>query len=240
MKLKSKLVALAAMLPLAALPTAAYAQDGEEEEAASGPIDVSVEVGALTDYRFRGISLSGGEPELTAAINVEHSSGLYASAWASNVDLGLGGADDLEIDLTAGYSRDIGAANVDVGVIYYAYFDHSDYNYVEFYGSVGTAVGPGEVRVGVAYAPSQDNLGSEDNTYVYISGEMPLGKSPISLHGTFGYEHGAFATHKKDWMIGATADLGGGLSLSLDYVDTAHDFSGLGGPTAVAALKYEF
>lgn len=239
MKLTTLMTATLIAVPLAAMPTVAYAQEEAAEEAA-GPIDVSVEVGVASDYRFRGLSLSGGGPELTASITVEHESGLYASAWGSNVDLGLGGADDLELDWTAGFSKDVGAVNIDVGAIYYSYVKHSDFNYVEGFASVGTAVGPAEVRVGVAYAPKQDNLGGQDNTYVYISGDMPLGKGPFSVHGTFGYENGAFGVHKKDWLLGAGVDLGGGLNLSVDYVDTARDVTGLGGPTAVASLKYGF
>lgn len=239
MKMNKLMLSAVAVLPLLALPTVAHAQDAEAEEAAK-PLDVSVEVGVASDYRFRGLSLSGGEPELTAEVSVEHQSGLYVSAWASNVDLGLGGADDMEVDWTAGFSKDVGKVNIDAGVIYYSYFDHSDFNYVEIYGSLGTKVGPGEMRVGIAYAPKQNNLGGDDNVYYYISGETPVGQTPFSLHATFGYENGAFGNHKKDWLVGASVDLGGGLTASLDYVDTAHDLTGLGGPTAVASLKFGF
>jgi len=236
MKLKNLLAAAALAVPLAALPTVAYAQDEE----AAGPIDVSAEVAVLSDYRFRGLSLSAGEPELTASLSVSHESGLYASAWVSNVNLGLGSSDEMEMDWTAGYSKDIGNINVNVGAVYYTYLNHSGYNYIEGFGSVGTKVGPAEVRVGAAYAPKQDNLGGMDNTYVYISGNVPVKDTPFSFHGSFGYEDGAFAVNKKDWIFGASVDLGGGLSATVDYVDTAHDVTGLGGPTAVASLKFGF
>lgn len=239
MKLKTLLAAAAIALPMAAFPAIAHAEEEEAEEA-SGPIDISGEVGLATDYRFRGLSLSNSNPQLFASLSVEHESGLYASAWASNVALADGRADHLEVDWTAGYSKDVGAMNVDVGAIYYSYIGNSDLNYFEFYGSVGTAVGPGEVRVGVAYSPKQDNIGGTDNTYVYISGDMPLGKGPFSVHGTFGYENGAFGDHKKDWLVGASVDLGNGASLSADYVDTARDLTGLGGPTGVVSLKVGF
>jgi uncharacterized protein (TIGR02001 family) len=239
MKFKSILVAAAVALPLAAFPAVAHAQEDEAEEA-SGPIDISGEVGIATDYRFRGLSLSNSNPELTASLTIEHESGLYASAWASNVALADGNADHLEVDWTAGYSKDIGSVNVDAGAIYYSYIGNSGLNYFEFFGSVGTKVGPGEVRVGAAYAPKQDNIGGTDNTYVYISGDMPLGKGPFSVHGTFGYEDGAFGVNKKDWLLGASVDLGNGASLSADYVDTARDVTGLGGPTGVVSLKWGF
>ncbi len=239
MKLTNLLAAAAIALPLAAFPVVAHAEEEAAEEA-SGPIEISGELGILTDYRFRGLSLSGKNPELTASLTIEHESGFYASAWASNVDLGFGQSDNIEIDWTAGFSKDVGSINIDTGVVYYSYMKHSDFNYFEGYASVGTAVGPGEVRVGVAYAPKQDNIGAQDNTYVYISGDLPLGKGPFSLHGTFGYENGAFGDHKKDWLFGGSVDLGNGATLSADYVDTARDVTGLGGPTGVVSLKWGF
>ena len=243
MKFKSVLAAAAIAVPLVAFPSVAWAQDDAKSDAgeeASGPLTLSGEVGILTDYRFRGLSLSGHNPELTASLTLEHESGLYASAWVSNVDLGFGQADNIEIDWTAGFSKDVGNVSFDTGVIYYSYMKHSDFNYFEGYASVGTKVGPADVKVGVAYAPKQDNLGGDDNTYVYVSGDLPLGDGPFSLHGTFGYEDGAFAVHKKDWLLGASVDLGHGATLSADYVDTAHDVTGLGGETGVVSLKWGF
>lgn len=239
MTFKHLLAAAIVTAPIAALPGVAHADEAAAEEQAAGPFEISGEIGAFSDYRFRGISLSGKDPEVTAELTLEHESGLYASAWFSNVDLGSG-ANDLEMDYTLGYSRDIGAVNVDVGAIYYAYGGHSSFNYVEAFGSVGTNVGPAEVRVGVAYAPKQDNLGGNDNTYVYVSGDVPLGKGPLSLHGTFGYENGAFAFHKKDWLIGLSLDLGNGFTATADYVDTAHSFTPLGSATAVVSLTKSF
>ncbi|WP_369026723.1 TorF family putative porin [Qipengyuania sp. RANM35] len=232
-----KIIAMAA-LPLMFASTAAMAQDEDTEEA-TGAWEVDGEIGINSDYRFRGISLSDKDPEVTAELSVSHESGLYAGVWASNVALD-DGADDLELDLYAGYAADVGAISIDVGAVYYLYPDFSDYNYVELLGSIGTAVGPGTVTLGVAYAPSQENLGDEDNTYVYISGEMPIGDSPISVHGTFGIEDGAFADNKKDWLIGASYDLGSGFTATLDYVDTAHSFTSLGDATVVAGLSFAF
>lgn len=243
MKFKTLLAATA--LPLLALPTAAFAQDDAAEEQA-GPIEIDFEVAALTDYRFRGLSLSGRDPEVTAEIAVSHESGFYASAWASNVDTDFDGkGNDLEVDWTVGYSVDVGPVNLDGGVIYYSYLDHSDLNYWELYGGITVPVGNASVTVGAAYAPKQeafeDVLGFRtDNTYVYISGELPITDTPVSLHGTFGYEDGAFGDKKRDWLVGASYDLGGGFSATLDYVDTHHDFTGLGDATAVFSISKAF
>lgn len=231
-----KILALAAA-PLLLVSGGAWAQDAEEE--AAGAWEVDAEVGVHSDYRFRGISLSSKDPQATAEISVAHESGIYAGVWASNVALN-DGADDVELDLYAGYAADMGGATLDVGAVYYLYPGNSDFNYVELLASVAFAAGPGEITVGAAYAPSQSNIGSEDNTYFYVSGDLPIGETPLSVHGTFGIEDGAFGDNKKDWLIGASYDLGSGITATVDYVDTARAFSPLGDATVVGRLAFAF
>lgn len=235
--MKLKTVLAAAALPLLAMPGVAFAQ--EETEETAGPIEIDFTLAGLTDYRFRGLSLSANKPEATAELAVTHESGFYASAWASNVDTDFDGkGNDLEVDWTVGYSKDVGSINLDAGVIYYSYLDHSNLNYFEVYGGVTVPAGNASITLGAAYAPKQDNIGGGDNTYVYVSGELPIKNTDFTLHGTFGYEDGAFGDKKKDWLVGVSYDMGGGMSAALDYVDTKDDITGLGGPTAVFSLSY--
>jgi uncharacterized protein (TIGR02001 family) len=234
-----RLLVLAASLPLCLAATAAMSQEAEAEEpAATWEIDGFI--AGLTDYRFRGISLSDKDPAVQAELSVAHESGLYGAVWASNTALTSSAADDLEVDLTLGYAADVGNVSLDFGGVYYLYPGNSDFNYVEVFGSVGTAVGPGTLTLGAAYAPSQDNLGDDDNIYVYVSGEMPIGESPLSVHATFGIEDGAFGDSKRDWLIGASYDIGSGFSATLDYVDTARSGSSLGKATAVFSITKSF
>lgn len=230
-----RMAALAASL-VAVLPVAAQAQSADEEAATW---EVDGEVGLFSDYRFRGVSLSGEDPEVTAELSVAHESGFYVGTWLSNVDLGSG-ADDLEVDLYAGYATDLGGVTLDVGAVYYLYPSDGSLDYIELTGSLGTQIGAAEMSVGVAYAPSQGALGNTDNTYVYISGDMPLGDSPLSLHGTFGFEDGAFGTNKKDWLLGVSFDAGSGFTLSADYVDTARGPAATGDATAVFSITKSF
>lgn len=229
----------AAVLPFAALPGLARAQEAPAEEE-SGAFTIEGEVGVLSDYRFRGLSLSGKEPEVTASLTVSHESGFYVSAWASNVELGNGKANNAEMDWTAGFSKDLGGVTADIGGVYYTYLNHSDLNYWEVYGSLGTKVGPADVKLGLAYAPKQDHLGGEDNTYVYVSGEMPFGDSPLSAHASLGWEDGVFADKKLDWSAGLAYDLGSGFTADVSYVDSHRSFSTAGDPTVVASLKWGF
>lgn len=128
MKFDRLIALLSAPLALAALPVAAHAQDAAAESEATPAWDLSGEVGVLTDYRFRGLSLSGKSPEVTASASLAHQSGFYASVWASNVELGSGKADDLEADWTVGFSKDVGKINLDVGGVYYSYLGNKDLN----------------------------------------------------------------------------------------------------------------
>lgn len=230
-----RMAATAACL-VAGLPMAAQAQSAEDE-AATWEIDA--EVGLFSDYRFRGVSLSGEDPQVTGEISIAHESGFYAGTWLSNVDLGSG-ADDLEIDLYGGYAADLGGVTLDVGAIYYVYPSDSSFDYLEFTGSLGTQIGAAEMSVGVAYVPRQDALGGDDNIYAYVAGDMPLGDSPLSLHGSFGYEDGGFANKKKDWLLGVSYDAGSGFTLAADYVDTARGPVATGDATAVFSITKSF
>lgn len=218
------------------LSSPVLAQDAEEQ----GPAwEVDAELVAATDYRFRGISLSGKNPALSGDLSIAHESGLYAGVWSSNVDLGTGNQ-ELEIDFYGGFATDVGGLTLDVGALYYYYPGNTGFDYVELTSSLGTTVGPADVSVGVAYAPSQGALGDTDNTYVFVSGEMPLGEGPFSIHGTVGFEDGAFGDNKKDWTVGFSMDVVGNLTATLDYVDSARSFSSAGDPTAVLALALAF
>lgn len=249
--MKFRLLAAAAVLPLSMIATGAHAQDAApasqpqaveaaDAEESTGPWEIDAEVGVHTDYRFRGISLSGKDPEVTGELSIGHESGFYGVAWVSNVDLDDGEADEAELDLSLGWSGDAGPINVDIGGVYYLYPGNSDFNYFELYASAGYAIGDGEIRAGVAFAPSQDNIGNTSNRYYYLSGEMPIKDSPVTLHASVGLEDGAFGDKKRDWLIGADLDLGKGFTATLDYVDTDRAFSSLGSPTFVGRLTFGF
>lgn len=68
------------------------------------------------------------EPALQGSLEAAHASG-YAGAWAST--LGDAGRADVEVDLYGGWSGDVGAATLDVGVLGYVYPDGSNLDYLE-------------------------------------------------------------------------------------------------------------
>ncbi len=236
---KSSLFWALSTLGISLAPAAATAATGEGEGEHASEFDLELTLAAVSDYRFRGLSLSDKDPAFQPQLALTHESGLYARVWGSN--LADNGGDDLELDFVAGIARDIGNVSFDLGATYYVYPGAGGLNYVEFAGAVSTAVGPGKVGVTIAYAPDQWNIGGQDNIYAAINASVPLGKSPFSLAGSFGIEDGAFGNSKKDWSIGLTADVKG-FTLGAAYVDTAHarEFGRLGKAGVVFSLSRVF
>jgi uncharacterized protein (TIGR02001 family) len=212
------------------------AADAAEEEKASGPIDVEVTLAAVSDYRFRGVSLSDKDPAFQPSITISHESGFYVGAWGSNV--ADNGGDDVELDVFAGFSGG-DALTYDLGVTYYVYPGVSAANYAEFIGKLGTTVGPLELGGTVAYAPSQDGTGNTDNIYVGGNASLGIPTTPLKLNASLGLEDGAFGDNKMDWSLGVSADVAG-FTLGASYVDTNRFVGGLGKAGAVFSVSYTF
>ena len=211
LKLASMSVAISAI----AISAPAFAQEAAEE--ATGPVTLTGGVAVVSDYRFRGVSLSDKEFAVQPYLTVKHESGLYVGTWASNLADNAG--DDVEVDLYAGFA---GGEEVtyDIGATYYVYPGVSSFNYLEFTGKLGSTVGPATVGVQLSYVPSQDNTGDNDNIYFGTNAAIAIPNSPISIVGTMGIEDGAFTagSEKVDWSLGLTAAVSG-FTLGVSYVD---------------------
>lgn len=212
-----KLASIGVAISAVALSAPAFAQDEAAEEAA-GPITLSGGVAVVSDYRFRGVSLSDKDFAVQPYLTVKHESGLYAGVWGSNLAENAG--DDVEVDLYAGFSggEDL---TYDIGATYYLYPGVSSFNYVEFTGKLGSTVGPATVGVQLSYVPSQDNTGNNDNIYYGTNATVAIPNTPISIVGSMGIEDGAFTAgnEKVDWSLGLTAAVSG-FTLGASYVDT--------------------
>ena len=102
MKLKTAL--LASVLSLSG---AAFAQTKAPEPDYS----FAFNVGAVSDYRYRGISQTSKKPAIQGGVDFAHKSGLYLGAWGSNVkwveDFNGATKGNLEIDLYGGFKGTI-------------------------------------------------------------------------------------------------------------------------------------
>ena len=218
-----------------AAATPAFAQDEEAEEA-EGPITISGSVTLVSDYRFRGVSLSDKDFAVQPTITISHESGLYAGVWGSNIANNPG--DDAEVDIYAGFAGG-DTITYDIGATYYLYPGFSSANYVEFIGKTGTTVGPVTLGGILAYAPSQDGTGNQDNVYVGGTAAFAIPSTPLTLNSSVGLEDGAFGNNKIDWSLGVSASVAG-FTLGASYVDTNRFAGGLGKAGAIFSISYGF
>lgn len=85
----------------------------------------SVNVGAVSDYVWRGYSQTEEDPTVQAGVDYSFASGLYVGAWASPVK--FYGDDDVEVDAWAGYYKEYDNGFAwDLGYTWYIYQDFDD------------------------------------------------------------------------------------------------------------------
>jgi uncharacterized protein (TIGR02001 family) len=116
MNLKSK-TALAALSLIASF--AAFAEDKPPEST------LAFNVGAVSDYRFRGITQANYGAAVQGGVDYAHKSGLYVGAWGSNVkwvkEVNGASKGSYELDLYGGYKSEAFGLAYDVGFITYMY-----------------------------------------------------------------------------------------------------------------------
>ncbi|WP_072397378.1 TorF family putative porin [Hyphomicrobium sp. CS1GBMeth3] len=129
---------------LTALSSAAladgYGDSVKDTLAAEGrKLDLSITLGATSDYVFRGISQTDEDPAAQGSVDLTYGI-FYAGIWASNVDFSDGSGANAEVDFYAGFKPTLGPGpfwgpiTFDLGVIYYAYpgaRSSADLDYVE-------------------------------------------------------------------------------------------------------------
>lgn len=231
-------------LIMSAVAMAAVAQPALAEDTdAPKELTVTGSVALVSDYRFRGVSQSDEEAALQGGFTVTHESGLYAGTWASNLaGWGAFGGANLELDLFAGYKRQIGGATVDVGLTWYMYPGGASLtDFAEPYVKVSGTIGPVNLLGGVAYAPKQRALGNfsntpvsrgqaEDNLYIWADTSVGIPKTPLTAKAHLGYSEGnpglgpngtsvTPTGNYADWLVGVDAVVGP-LVFGVAYVDT--------------------
>lgn len=233
----------------------AHAEDGGAEGSA---FTISGNATLVSDYRFRGVSQTGGDAALQGSVTVAHESGIYAGVWASNVDFGkFGPAADalygsLEVDLYAGWSGEVASGlTADAGVLYFVYpdgeFDKPEI--FEPYASLSTTLGPASVKVGATYAWKQAALGNLDNFHVYTNVDVGIPTTPLTASVRVGYTDGALAPPWQsgsndrtgfDYSLGLSAAMHG-LTFGLSYIGTeGPNIKGITDDTVVATLSFSF
>ena len=229
MSLRKTLVLATAIGVLSAGP--ALAQD-------DGP-SLEFNIGAATDYVFRGVSNTDENPQVFGGADV--TMGLfYAGVWASNVD--FNDSTDAEFDLYAGFTPTVGAVSLDLGVLYSGYVDApsgADLDYVELQAKGSIPLGPATLGAGLYYVP--DSYGHIDTSMYYeVNGSWSVGDK-LSFSAAVGRQTFDGPGDYTTWNAGAGYALTDNLGIDLRYHDTdKHSFGKVYDSRVVLSLEVTF
>ena len=209
-----------------------------EEEAPKGPFTLTLDLTGVSDYRFRGISLSDKDPAFQPAVTLSHESGFYVGVWGSNIAENDGS--DVEIDLLAGWGGTLGPIDVGVSATYYVYPGVQDINYAEFIATASHEFGNLTVGTTFAYTPKQGDAAPKRGLYGAVNASYAIPGTPLSVNGSYGIEDNAFYGNKHDYSIGLSADVIG-FSIGANYVKATHtDNDPLGKGRIVLSISRSF
>ena len=234
-------IALAAMAALAsALPTVAHA-------------DLAFNAGAVSDYRYRGISQTRLKPTLQAGVDYSNG-GFYLGAWGSGIKWikDFGGDADVEIDVYGGVKGELAKdLAYDVGVLTYQYPSNKlspSANTTEIYGAL--TYGPATLKYSHALTDTFGNPDSKNSFYLDASATFDVGGYSVVPHVGYQKIKGPFsgpATYT-DYSLTVSREFSG-IVVSLAVVGTDADKAFYSSPVngkelgksgVVLGVKYNF
>jgi uncharacterized protein (TIGR02001 family) len=259
--MKKTLIAAAVAAALA-VPGLALAQAAAEP---ASPHTLTANVGVVSDYLFRGISQSNGNPAIQGGVDYSHSSGIYIGTWLSSISWvsdtqGPGASYPVEIDLYGGYkgslAEDLG---YDLGVISYNYPGSGrnnavvSPNTVEVYGALSWkwftlkyshAVSKNFVGWGLT---ADSDTHSKGSNYLELNAAYDLGDG-WGVSGHIGHQKvknwnsasdaGGSDASYSDWNVGVTKDVGFGV-VGLKYSSTNANTCGDATPAYCWGPKFD-
>ncbi len=233
-----KLTILAAAAFLTANLVAAQTAAPAAPKAPAPDYTISYNAGAVTDYRFRGISQTSNRPAVQGGVDFAHKSGVYLGVWASNVawvrTFNGASKSTYELDLYGGYKTEIAKDTVlDLGFITYKYPGnnsgaagtlgagaYSNANTNEFYGAV--TYGIYTAKYSRSTGDFLGNLNSKGSNYVDLSAAFDMGGG-ITLTPHIGRQKvsNTVGASYTDYSVTVAKDMGNGLSLTAAAMGTS-------------------
>ena len=228
MNFKSKL-----LLALLATSSAAFAQTAPAAPASA----IAYNVGVVSEYRYRGIAQTKGDPALQGGVDYTDASGFYLGAWGSSIKWIKDAADTsgtqakgpIELDMYGGYKFEAGGLAYDLGYLRYQYQGNTykDAGYVnantdEAY--VGVTAGPVTLKYSYALSNLFGNMNSKGSDYIDLSATFDLGNG-FTLVPHVGHQKikNSPAISYTDYALTLNKDLGEGLSASVSAISTTGD-----------------
>ena len=217
MNLKSKIV-----LALLATSSAAFAQ--------TAPVapEVTYNVGVVSQYRYRGLAQTKGDPALQGGVDYANANGFYLGAWGSTIkwikDAGNGAKGPVELDLYGGYKFEAAGLAYDVGYLRYQYLGNTydkvgvNANTDEVYGAA--TYGVTTLKYSYAVSDLFGNINSKGSTYWDLSATFDLGQGysivPHAGHQTVKNNANSYT----DVALTLNKDFGEGLVGSVSAIST--------------------
>jgi uncharacterized protein (TIGR02001 family) len=225
---------------LAAMALGSGITQAQTPAAPASPHTLTGNIGLYSQYIFRGLKQTDGDPALQGGFDYSHSSGLYAGTWGSNIswlrDMGAyssGGS--LEWDFYGGYKGTFGKSDFgyDLGLLYYYYPGTVAPGLVkadtlEAYGALSWKW----LSVKYSYSLKDETFGvanSDGTYYLDLSANIPI-TDKLSIQAHYGIQefdgstpagvaNDSFASYK-DWKIGLTYSLPKDFTIGAFYTDT--------------------
>ena len=156
----------------------------------AGAVELSGYLVLTTDYVWRGITQSDGDPAAQLGAEVAFDTGIYLGIWGSTVDIynGANRQRDTEVIYYAGYGHDLSERfTLGASVVAYTYPGQSgsfDYNYEELSVSLNYAD-----RAWLEYAYSPDLYDTDIESHnIEVYTEWPAGKHLVVGAGAGYYD----------------------------------------------------
>ena len=187
---------------------------------------LSGNIALTTDYKFRGITQTSGNPAVQGGFDYVDTQ-FYAGTWASNVSFSSGP----ELDVYAGFTPSLGPVALNLGVIGYLYPGASDatgeFDYYEAKATATITPAAGfSVTGSLYYSP---NFFGETGAAFYTElAAAYTASDALSFSGAFGHQTiddvngpspGKVSGDYNTWNLGATYTTHG-FSIDARYVDT--------------------
>jgi uncharacterized protein (TIGR02001 family) len=206
--------------------------------APASPHTFTSNVGFVSDYSFRGLSQTMGEPAVQGGFDYSHTpTGLYLGIWGSNVSGTQFIDGNLESDWYGGWAKTWGDWGVNIGGLYYYYpgakLPNGDkYDTFEGYGSVSWKWISAKISYaftdffgcnGSSCAPAFDDK-SKGSTYIELNATYPVNEA-FSIVGHVGHQQIEGTTvdlDYTDYKLGVNY-LYNGFNFGLAYKDTDAD-----------------
>ncbi|MDO9091125.1 MAG: TorF family putative porin [Rubrivivax sp.] len=237
--MKLSTLGLASIVALATLPGAACAQ-------------LAFNVGAVSDYRYRGISQTRLKPAVQGGVDLA-AGGLYVGAWASSIKWikDVGGDAGVEVDIYGGYKGEAAGLSYDVGVLSYQYPSNKlspSANTTEIYGAL--TFGPVTGKYSHAVTNTFGAPDSKNSTYLDLSATFDLGFASFTPHVGYQKYKGPVAgvASYTDYALTLSRDFNGlvasaaivGTDANKSFYSSPVNGKELGKAGIVLGVKYNF